>query len=112
MLKIIGLSAAAVVTGVLVAAAFRPDTFRVERSATIQAPPEKIFPLINDLQRFNTWNPFAKKDPNGKLTYSGAASGVGASFAFEGNAETGSGRIGIVESVPASEVPMTLDMVK
>jgi hypothetical protein len=73
MLKVIGvigvllLVAAAVV---LVLAAMKPDTFRVARSTSINAASQKIFPLINDLHQFNTWNPFEKKDP-GKGTYSG-----------------------------------------
>ena len=33
---------------VLILAATKPDTFRVQRTATINAPAEKIFPLIND----------------------------------------------------------------
>ena len=62
----------------------------MQRSASIQAPPEKIFPLINDLRRFNTWNPFDKKDPNLK--------------------DVGRGSIEIIDSVPASEVRMNLNM--
>jgi len=110
MLKLIAIAVVLVVSAVLVAAATRPDTFRVQRSASIQAPPEKIFPLINDLRRFNTWNPFEKKDPNLKGSYSGAASGTGAAYAFEGNKDVGRGAIEIIDSSPASEVRMRLDM--
>ena len=39
-----------VIAGVLIYASTRPDSFRVQRSASIKAPPEKIFPLINDLR--------------------------------------------------------------
>jgi hypothetical protein len=110
MLKLIGLAFVVVIGGVLIVAAMRPDTFRVQRSASIQAPPERIFPLINDLRRFNTWNPFDKKDPNLKGSYSGAASGPGAAYAFEGNKDVGRGSIEIIDSVPASEVRMRLHM--
>ena len=51
------------VGGFLVYAATRPDTFRVQRTATIKAPPEKIFPHINDFQRWSAWSPYEKKDP-------------------------------------------------
>jgi hypothetical protein len=112
MLKIAAIAIALIVGGLLAAAATRPDEFRVQRSASIQAPPEKIFPHINDLRRFNAWNPFEKKDPNVKGSYSGAASGAGAAYAFEGNSEVGRGRIAIVDSQPASEVRMTLDMLQ
>jgi hypothetical protein len=110
MIKLIGLGVVLLVGGVLIFAAMRPDSFRVQRSASIQAPPEKIFPLINDLRGFNTWNPFDKKDPKLKGTYSGPASGPGAAYAFEGNKDVGRGSIEIIDSVPASEVRMTLHM--
>ena len=112
MLKVIALGAAVLVGGVLVAAALQPDSFRVQRSASIQAAPERIFPLINDLRRFNSWNPFDKKDPNLKGSYSGAASGAGAAYAYEGNREVGRGRIEIIDSLPASEVRMKLDILE
>ena len=38
-----------VAAALLIYAAIRPDTFRVQRSTGIKAPPEKIFALINDL---------------------------------------------------------------
>jgi hypothetical protein len=112
MLKIAGITLAVLVGGVLIAAAFRPDSFRVQRSASIQASPEQIFPLINDLRRFNAWNPFDKKDPSLKASYSGAASGAGAAYAFEGNKNVGSGSLEIIDSAPAAEVRMKLDMRK
>ena len=108
MLKIIGLGVVLVVGVVLAVAATRPNDFRVQRSASIKAPPEKIFPHINDLHAFNTWNPFNKKDPNIKGSYSGAASGPGSAYAFEGNKDVGRGRIEITDSRPASEVRMNL----
>ena len=110
MRKIIGLAVAVLVGIVLAAAATRPNDFRVQRSASIKAPPEKIFPHINDLHAFNTWNPFNKKDPNIKGSYSGAASGTGAAYAFEGTRDVGRGRIEITDSRPASEVRMSLHM--
>ena len=110
MLKYIALGAAVLIGGVLIAAATRPDNFRVQRSASMKASPEKIFPLINDLKGFNTWNPFNKKDPNIKGSYSGAPSGAGAAYAFEGNKDVGRGRIEITDSRPASEVRMNLHM--
>lgn len=87
MLKLIGIVVVLAVACVLVLAALRPDTFRVQRSRSIKAPPERIFPLINDLRRFNTWNPFGGKDPNLKGSYSGAEAGAGAAYAFDGNKE-------------------------
>jgi hypothetical protein len=110
MLKLIALGAAVLVGGVLIAASTRPDSFRVQRSTSMKASPEKIFPLVNDLKSFNTWNPFNKKDPGVRGSYSGAASGPGAAYAFEGDRNVGRGRIEITDSRPASEVRMNLHM--
>ena len=58
MLKTIALVIVVIVAGILIFAATKPDTFRVERAATIKAPPEKIFPLINDFKRWDAWSPW------------------------------------------------------
>ena len=112
MLKYIGLGVLLLIAGVLVLAGLRPDTFQVRRSASIKAAPEQIFPLINDLHRFNTWNPFEKKDPNVKRSYSGPESGKGAAYAFDGNKDVGKGTLEILDSAPGSRVTMSLHMVE
>ena len=66
------------VCGVLVYAATRPDVFQVRRTANIKAPPEKIFPLINDFKSWTAWSPYEKKDPAMKRTYGQVTSGKGA----------------------------------
>jgi hypothetical protein len=50
MFKAIGIIVLVVVVGVLAFAATRPDSFRVQRTASIKAPPEKIYALISDLK--------------------------------------------------------------
>jgi uncharacterized protein YndB with AHSA1/START domain len=110
MLKIIAIAVVVLVTGILLFAATRPDTFQVQRTTSIKAPPEKIFPLINNLQSFGAWNPFAKKDPGIKESYSGPASGKGAICVFDGNQDVGKGSLEITESSPPSRVVMQLRM--
>lgn len=109
MLKIASIVVALAVAGVLIAAAYRPDTFRVERSVRIAAAPERIHPLINDLRQFNVWNPFNKKDPQIQGTYRGPATGPGSAYDFKGNKEVGAGTVSIVETAP-QKVTMALDM--
>jgi len=114
MLKIVIIGGAAVVVivaAVLAYAATRPDRFQIRRSTTIRASADRIFPLINDLRAFNSWNPFEKKDPNGKGTYSGPPSGTGAGYAFD-SAKAGTGRLEIVDVAAPSRVTMRLTMVK
>jgi hypothetical protein len=89
----------------LVYAATRPDSFRVQRSAVIMAPAPKIFALINDLKSFNNWNPYEKRDLGIQGRYSGAASGVGAAYAWDSR-KVGSGRM----EITAADAPRTLTM--
>ena len=100
---------AVAVAAVLAYAASKPDTFMVRRSASIAAPPEKIFPMIDDLRAQSAWSPF-EKDPNMKRTHSGAPRGKGAVYAWDGNRQVGAGQIAITESVPSSKVALLLDM--
>jgi uncharacterized protein YndB with AHSA1/START domain len=110
VLKRIGVGAAGVAAVLLVVAALRPDSFRVQRTASIKAPPEKFFPLISDLRAVNTWNPYERKDPHMKRSYHGAASGKGAAYAFEGNKDVGKGAIEITDAAAPSRVAMALRM--
>jgi hypothetical protein len=107
---IIAVVIAVAVVAVLVYAATKPDKFGVQRAASIGAPPEKIFPLIDDLHAHTSWSPF-EKDPNMKRTHSGAARGKGAIYEWEGNRQVGAGRLAIIDSTP-SKVTMALDMLK
>ena len=100
------------VGAVLAYAATRPDTFRIERATSIKAPPEKIFPLIHDFHRWAGWSPYEKKDPAMKKTYSGAASGKGAIYEWEGDRNVGKGRIEITGATPPSKVALDLHMMK
>ena len=108
MFKIIFIVVVFLILGVLAYAATRPDSFRVERSADVQAPPEKIFPLINDLHRFADWSPYERKDPDMKRSYGGAPEGVGARYAWDGNKEIGQGNMEIIESSFPSKISMRL----
>jgi uncharacterized protein YndB with AHSA1/START domain len=100
------------IAAVLILAATKPDTFRVQRAASIKAPPEKIFALINDFNRWGTWSPWEKKDPEMKRTFGATTSGKGAVYAWEGNKNVGQGRMEIAESVPPSRITIKLDFVK
>jgi hypothetical protein len=95
--------------GVLAYAATKPDTFRVQRAATIKAPADKIFPLINDLRAQSTWSPF-EKDPDMKRTHSGPAQGAGATYEWDGNRQVGAGRIAITDAKAPSQVTLALNM--
>jgi uncharacterized protein YndB with AHSA1/START domain len=109
MLKKILVGLAAVIVLFLIVVAMRPAEFRVERSATIAAPPAALFEQVNDHHKFNVWNPFMKLDPNVKHTFSGPDSGVGAVCSWDGNRDIGAGSATITESKPDELVRLRMD---
>jgi uncharacterized protein YndB with AHSA1/START domain len=115
MLKIIAIIAVVIaipVAAVLVYATTRPDTFRVQRAATIKAPPEKIFATLNDFRNWGAWSPWEKKDPAMKRTYSGAAAGKGAVYEWDGDKNVGQGRMEIADATPPSRLSLKLDFLR
>lgn len=87
----------------------RPDTFAVERSLTIAAPAEKLFPLIDDFNNWPAWSPYEDRDPAMTRTIGGARSGKGATYAWAGNKNVGKGRMEILDSHPPSSIMIKLD---
>ena len=111
MLRLIFILILLAIIALLIYAASKPNTFRITRSTSIKAPPEKVFPLIADLHNFNLWNPWMKKDPNAKMTYSGPETGVGSQHAWQGNKNVGKGSMTVAKLTPHSEVVFNLDFI-
>ncbi len=103
---------AVAIAAVLIYAATKPDAFRIQRSLTIAAPPEKIFPHLNDYRAWQAWSPYEKKDPAMKRTFSGPATGPGATYEWDGDKNVGKGRIEITEVSPNAHIAFNLDMLK
>jgi uncharacterized protein YndB with AHSA1/START domain len=112
ILTIVGAVVLASIAAILVYAATKPDSFRVERSTAMNAPPEKIFPYIDGLKRWTAWSPYEGRDPAMKRAYSGAESGKGAVYEWDGNDNVGKGRMEIVDSTPPHRVVIKLDFLK
>lgn len=91
---------AVAVLAILALAMTKPDVFRIERSITVNAPVEAIFPFVADFRNWSQWSPWEGIDPDMKRTYSGEDSGVGAVYAWEGNKKVGSGRMRITRADP------------
>ena len=87
------------------------NTYTVERSRHIDAPPEAVRERIVDLRRWETWSPREDLDPDQRRTYGGAASGLGAWYEWEGNRKAGKGRMEII-AADASTVLIDLQFLK
>jgi len=103
---------AVIVVVVLAIAAMKSNTIRIERSILIQAPPEKVFGLIDDFQNWPQWAPQDREDPSMKRTFSGAPSGVGAVSDWSGSGNTGKGRMEITGAEAARQVTVKVDFAR
>lgn len=112
MLKIIVLTIIVLVAALLIYAATRPDTFRLQRSMTTNAPADKVFPFINDFHHWPSWSPWEKMDLGMKKTHSGSPQGKGAVYEWDGNKDVGTGRMEVLDSIPASKILIKLDFFK
>ena len=111
MLKKIAAALAVVVAALLAFAATKPDSVHVERKAVVAAAPARVFPYLEDPRKTQEWSPWEKKDPNIKKTFTGAARGAGAVYAWEGNKEVGSGVATITAVEPDKSVTMDLHFI-
>ena len=112
VLVIIAVILAVAIAAVLILAATKPTTLRVQRSVSINAPPELIFSLISDFHQWVTWSPYEQKDPAMKRTYSGTERGRGAVYAWDGDKNVGSGRMEILDVSAPSKIVIKLDFFK
>ena len=90
----------------------RPDEFKVVRAATLAAAPATVFDQVNDFHKWEAWSPWAKLDPACKYSYSGAAAGQGAGFAWDGNSKVGAGRMTILESQSPVWIRINLEFLR
>lgn len=110
--KKIGIGVAAVIAVLLVVIATRPDTYHVERSKTISASPDAIYGHVADFRKWNAWSPWEKLDPAMKKTYGGTQGAVGATYAWVGNDEAGTGDMTIASAEPGKHVEIDLHFIK
>ena len=112
MLKTIIIILVVVVAAILIFAATKPGDFRVQRSITIKAPPEKVFALINDFHKWVAWSPWEKLDPAMQRTFGGAPEGKGAIYEWNGSGKVGAGRMEIIDAALPSKLLIKLDFIK
>jgi hypothetical protein len=101
----------ALVAALLLFATTRPGSFSVERRIVIQAPAQKIQPLIADFHRWADWSPWEKLDPAMQRRFGGPAAGVGATYDWQGNKDVGSGHMEVKAAAP-DQVSIQLDFIE
>ena len=108
----IALSVSVVIVALLVIAATKANSFRVERSITIHASPERVFSFINDLHAWEAWSNDSAGDRTVQKAYSGPVSGTGAIAEWHGSGRAGAAKMIITESVLPSRVSVKVDWLK
>lgn len=103
---------AILLTVLIILVALTPPRFKVERSAVIGAPPERVFRHVNDFHLWQAWSPWAKIDPEAKIAFIGPDAGKGAEFTWNGNKSVGEGRMSIVDATPPQTIRLKLDFVR
>jgi hypothetical protein len=112
MLKRVAAIVIALIAVLVLVVATRSSHLHVERSATVEAAPDMVFPLINDFHAWSSWSPWEKLDPEMKREFSGASQGKGAWYGWSGNDQVGVGNMQITDSKPAEQVTILLEFKK
>ena len=111
-LKRLGVGLVLLLGAFIVVVWLQADDYRLTRSAVIAAPAAAVFAQVNDLRKWDDWSPWAKLDPNAKVTFSGPQSGPGATFQWSGNDKVGAGTMTITESKPNERVATRTNFIK
>lgn len=112
MLKKIGIGLVVVVGLFVVVVATRPATYHVERSRTIPAPIESVYPIVSDMTKFPSWSPWQKLDPNVKSDFSGEPGAVGQRYHWTGNDDVGEGSMVNTAVTAPTSVSQDLEFIR
>ena len=82
-----------------------PGTVEVTRSVEIEAAPEAVFPLLNDLERWAEWTPWGEVESR----LEGPSAGAGARRVWD-DPGVGSGSLALVGSRPPSGVDYRVEV--
>ncbi len=100
------------VSALIAYVSLQPNSFRIARSAVVEAPPERIYPLINDFHNWERWSPWSKLDPAQVVTYDGSPLGAGAVMSWTGNSKVGAGKMKIAESSQNERIRIKIQFLK
>ena len=93
----------------VVVVALQPSDYRVARTTTIAAPVGEVFARVNDFHKWEAWSPWAKLDPDAKVTFEGPDSGNGAIMTWAGDENVGVGKMTLVTSKPDEAVNIQVE---
>jgi uncharacterized protein YndB with AHSA1/START domain len=81
----------ALIVLVFAVALMLPNEYAVTRSVVINAPADKIYPLIATPAEWKRWSIWNERDPAMQISFSGPASGAGAAWEWQSKSEGNGG---------------------
>jgi hypothetical protein len=76
------------------------SAFEMSRSTHVDAPPERVLPLLEDFHEWQQWSPWEGLDPHLQRTFTGPEKGVGSHYHWSGNKKAGEGTMEITKAGP------------
>jgi len=101
-----------VLVGIIGLIAAQPTSYEVVRTERVEAPPEAIWPHIADYRVFVQWSPWTDRDPDQESTFSEPSEGVGARYAWAGNADVGRGEMQTLTADPPRLMTQRLSFIE
>jgi uncharacterized protein YndB with AHSA1/START domain len=90
----------------------QPESFHIERSVSINAAPDKIYPVLADFNRFKEWSPWQKLDPNMQISVVGEPGVVGTKYAWISKTDAGEGSMAFTAVEPNQKLVVDLEFLK
>ncbi|WP_324026719.1 SRPBCC family protein [Maribacter sp. BPC-D8] len=101
-----------IVTLIIFLALIAPKSYKVSRSIELEHSPENVWEHLRFLKKQQEWSPWAKKDPNMDLTFTGVDGEVGATSHWSGNKDVGEGEQEITRIVEGERIEQDLRFLK
>ena len=93
---------------ILIVPIFLPGEVTVERTATVSGSPEAAYGMVADLQKWPTWMPWGKNDPNMTMEFNEVTTGEGAFYSWKSETE-GNGKLTISSATPHSALGTSIE---
>lgn len=108
-LKVLGIIILILVIAYFVMAFIGPKNYEVKRSMVINAPIEIVWKKATDFKEWESWSPWAEKDPSVKNTYEGNMGEEGAKMSWVGDKDlSGTGSMTLTKVEEAKSVEYDL----
>ncbi len=94
------------IIGFAIYVAVQPNSFKVSRERTINAPATVLYDNVIDFKNWETWSSWVEKEPNLKLMFPKQTKGVGGSYSWEG--KDGLGNMKTIAANPKTSIVQEL----